>query len=128
MTRKEYRYLLKEINTMNSLELNAWIQRGDTERHVLTTALMNLLHPPEGWIVSEGVIKEREGAPPIRLHYLSPGSDFCLSVYSPGLSSKNWVTTLMSAHSSEVKFELQTEKFQPEIINSILKTADRMNY
>lgn len=112
-----------ELSDMFPCEFEAWRERGDDERHVLSTALMHFLNTPEGWQVNAEYRCEFGGLFPVQIRYTAPDESFHLCLCSPGEVCAEWLAVLASADGSFVREVLRDERFSPERFNSLLSAA-----
>lgn len=112
-----------ELTDMFPCEFEAWRERGDDERHVLSTAVMHFLDTPEGWQVNAEYRGEFGGLFPVQIRYTAPDESFHLCLCSPGEVCAEWLAVLASADGSFVREVLRAEKFAPERFSALLSVA-----
>ena len=114
-----------ELTGMFPCEFEAWRERGDDERYVLSTAVMLFLNTPSGWKVNAEYRGEFGGLFPAQLRYTAPDEQFhlCLCLCSPGEVCAEWLAVLVSADGSFVREVLRTDKFVPDRFNMLLTVA-----
>lgn len=112
-----------ELTDMFPCEFEAWRERGDDERHILSAAVMSFLDTPSGWQVNAEYRCEFGGLFPVQLRYTAPDEQFHLCLCSPGEMCAEWLVVLVSADGSFVREVLRTEKFVPDRFNMLLTVA-----
>lgn len=112
-----------ELTSMFPCEFEAWRERGDDERHALSTAVMQFLDTPQGWQVNAEYRCEFGGLFPVQLRFTSPDEKFQLCLCSPGEVCPEWLVVLIAADGSIVRELLRSEKFAPDRYNALLSVA-----
>ena len=112
-----------ELTEMFPCEFEAWRERGDEDRHVLSTSVMSFLDTPSGWQVNAEYCCEFGGLFPVQLRYTTPDEQFHLCLCSPGEVCAEWLAVLVSADGSFVREVMRVEKFAPERFNMLLTVA-----
>lgn len=112
-----------ELSDMFPCEFEDWRERGDDERHVLSTSVMQFLDAPQGWKVNAEYRTEFGGLFPVQIRYAAPDKSFHLCLCSPGEVCAEWLAVLASADGSFVREVLRAERFSPERFNSLLSAA-----
>ncbi|MDE1188861.1 MAG: conjugation system SOS inhibitor PsiB [Pantoea sp.] len=123
--------ILAQLTAMFPSEFEEWRERGEADRHALTTAVMQQLMTPEGWTVNGEYRSEFGGLFPVQLRYTPPGAPFSLCICSPGEFSPAWIAALVSADGEFVRVLLAAEKFSPVRFNALLEAVGqvcRMEY
>lgn len=118
--------ILTELTAMFPCEFETWRERGEDERHALSTAVMQYLDTPKKWQVNAEYRNEFGGLFPVQLRYTSPDDQFHLCVCSPGDVSADWLVVLVSADGTFVRELLRTARFSPERINTLLATTEQI--
>lgn len=120
-----------ELTDMFPCEFEAWRERGDDERHALSTAVMQFLDTPQGWQVNAEYRCEFGGLFPVLVRFTAPDEHFHLCLCSPGEVCAEWLAVLVSADGSFIRDVMRAEKFAPDRFNTLLAVAGslcRMDY
>lgn len=114
---------LSVLTAMHPCEFEEWRERGENDRHILTSAVAQLLHVPAGWMVNGEYRGEFSGFFPVQLRYTPPGEAFSLCVCSPGDVSGEWLIVLISADGGCVREVLRLTPFDPQRISGLIAAA-----
>ena len=120
-----------ELPDMFPCEFEAWRERGDDDRHVLSTVVMHFLNTPTGWQANAEYRCEFGGLFPVQLRFTALDKSFYLCLCCLGEVCAEWLAVLVFADGSFVREVLRAEKFSPERFNSLLSAAGnicRMEY
>lgn len=111
------------LSTLHPCEFEEWRERGQSDRHVLTCAVIRQLPLPEGWTVNGEYGSEFGGFFPVQLRFMPPDEAFCLCVCSPGEISSEWLVVYVSADGGRVRDVLRLTPFDPSRISAVLAAA-----
>lgn len=114
---------LTVLTGMHPCEFEEWRERGENERHILTSAVAQLLYVPAGWNVNGEYRGEFGGFFPVQLRYTPPGEAFSICVCSPGDVSGEWLIVLVSADGNCVREVLRLMPFDPQRISDLIAAA-----
>lgn len=114
---------LSVLTAMHPCEFEEWRERGEGERHVLTSAVLSLLTVPQGWTVNGEYRAEFGGLFPVQLRFAPPGEAFCLCVCSPGEVAGEWLVLIASADGGCVRDVLRLTPFEPSRISALISAA-----
>ncbi|HFO2533793.1 TPA: conjugation system SOS inhibitor PsiB [Yersinia enterocolitica] len=120
MTKQES-FSLVALQGLSPVELEQYWERGTDYRQRLSSAVLQYLNLPSGWLVDVEYGREFGGVHPVSLRVSPTGmSDIVLNVCSAGEENEFWTISLPFDGGESRAWVCITEYFDPNIMNKVL--------